>query len=175
MRSDEPPPSAAPATVPVFATTWPTTLSTWSPAAAATRASPSVVQHHDERAGAEKGAAALHHQLEHTLQIGLGAHRVSDRRRGLETAHRSLQVRVPALQARVQASVVDGDGGPAGKHLGRLLVALVEVPSALLVGEVEVAVDLVANPDRHAEERSHRRVLRREPVGVRMRRHVVQA
>ena len=32
--------------------------------------------------------------------------------------------------------------------------------------QVEVAEHLVADPDRHAEERAHRRVVRREPVAV---------
>ena len=73
------------------------------------------------------------------------------------------------LAARVETRVVDRDGGPLGQHDHRLLVALVEVRPALLVGEIEVAVDLVADPDRHPEERLHRRVPGRKAVRARMR------
>ena len=90
-------------------------------------------------------------------------------------AHGSLQLGVPTLEARVQPGVVDRDGGPAGEDLGRLLIAIVEVLPALLVGEVEVAVDLIADADRDTKESPHRRVLGREPVGARVRRHVMQA
>ena len=115
---------------------------------------PVALEHHHERAGPEEGAPALHHQFEHPLEVRLGAHRVGDRGRGLEPAHRSFELGVPALKAGVEARVVDGDRGPSGQDHRRLQVALVEVLAALLVGEVQVAVDLVADPDGHARGRS---------------------
>ena len=50
---------------------------------------------------------------------------------------------------------------------GELLVLPGEPPTGAR-GEVEVAVDLVADTDWHTEERAHRRVVRREPAGVRV-------
>ena len=43
-----------------------------------------------------------------------------------------------------------------------------ELGGALLLGQVEVAEDLVADADRHAEEAVHRRVVRREAVRPRV-------
>ena len=47
-----------------------------------------------------------------------------------------------------------------------LLVDVGEHLGGRLVGQVEVAEDLVAHPDRHAQERSHRRVVGREAEAV---------
>ena len=47
-----------------------------------------------------------------------------------------------------------------------LLVDVGEHVAAGLLGEVEVAEHLVADQDRHPEERRHRRVVRREAVAV---------
>ena len=64
---------------------------------------------------------------------------------------RAFSMATPAAAARpIDQLLVD-----VGEHLGRRLV-----------GQVEVAEHLVAHPDRHAEERPHRRVVRREPVAV---------
>ena len=64
----------------------------------------------------------------------------------------------------IQAGVVDrhARGGRERDH--QRLVLLVELSPALLLGEVEVAVDLLPDPDRHAEERPHGRMPRREAV-----------
>ena len=64
----------------------------------------------------------------------------------------------------IQAGVVDRHARGGRERDNQRLVLLVELPPALLLGEVEVAVNLVPDPDRHAEERPHRRVPRREAV-----------
>lgn len=67
-----------------------------------------------------------------------------------------------ALGLGVEAGVVDGGGGGRGKRLHELLVDVGEGLGRRLVGEVEVAEDAVADADRYAEERCHRRVVRGE-------------
>ena len=68
----------------------------------------------------------------------------------------------------VQTGVLDGDAGGAGQGDHELLVDVAEHLGRCLVGQVQVAEDLVADPHGHAEERPHRRVVRREPVRVGM-------
>jgi hypothetical protein len=76
---------------------------------------------------------------------------------------------VAALGGRsVQAGVVDRDRSPAGQDDGRLLVSVREGFAALLLGQVQVAPDLLADRDRHAQERLHLRVRGREAVRLRM-------
>ena len=58
----------------------------------------------------------------------------------------------------VEAGVVDGDAGRAGQRGEHGLVLGGELPRAL-VGHVQVAEDLAADEDRHAEEGGHRRVV----------------
>ena len=62
----------------------------------------------------------------------------------------------------MQARVLDGDGRLRGEQAGQLLVLLRELAALGLLGEVEVAVHAFAEQHRHAEERVHRRVVRRE-------------
>jgi hypothetical protein len=69
--------------------------------------------------------------------------------------------------------VVDRDRGPVGEHGDRGEVARAERPARLL-GQVEIAPRLPADEHRHAEERVHRRVPRRQPEGARMRAEVVE-
>ena len=66
----------------------------------------------------------------------------------------------------VQAGVLDRQAGGGGQPDGELLVDVGEHLTVGLVGQVQVAVDDAAQPDRHAEERRHRRVSRREPEAV---------
>ena len=71
----------------------------------------------------------------------------------------------PALLAAgllVQLGVVDRHAGRGGQRDEQRLVLLVEVGAALLLGQVEVAVDLVPDPHRDAEEAAHRRMPGRE-------------
>ena len=68
----------------------------------------------------------------------------------------------------VEPGVLDRQAGGGGQPDGELLVDVGEHLAVGLVGEVEVAVDDAAQPDRHAEERRHRRVAGREPEAVGM-------
>ena len=72
----------------------------------------------------------------------------------------------PPVRQRVEAGVLDRHAGRGGERHDDLLVVLGELRRALLLGEVEVAEDLVADAHRHAEEAVHRRVVRREAVRV---------
>ena len=84
--------------------------------------------------------------------------------------------RQPVLASRrllVEACVLDrhAGGGREGDHDASS--CSVKSPRRLL-GQVEVAEDLAAGADRDPEERAHRRVVGREPVGRRVRGDVVQ-
>ncbi len=77
----------------------------------------------------------------------------------------------PALAAAallVQPGVLDRHAGCGGEGVHHLLVLGGEGAAALLLGEVEVAEHLLADPDRHAQEGLHLRVVRREPGGARV-------
>ena len=50
----------------------------------------------------------------------------------------------------------------SGEQRDDLHIVVAEILAVLFLGQVEVAVDDVAQDDRHAEERSHRRMPRRE-------------
>ena len=73
---------------------------------------------------------------------------------------------VRACSCRRAFSIARPGGG--GQPDGELLVDVGEHLAVGLVGQVEVAVDDAAEPDRHAEERRHRRVAGREPEAVGM-------
>ena len=60
----------------------------------------------------------------------------------------------------VEPGVLDRQAGGRGQPDGELLVDVGEHLAVGLVGQVQVAVDDAAQPDRHAEERRHRRVAR---------------
>ena len=66
----------------------------------------------------------------------------------------------------MQPGVLDRQAGGRGQTDGQLLVDVGEHLAVGLVGQVQVAVDDAAEADRHAEERGHRRVPRREPEAV---------
>ena len=65
-----------------------------------------------------------------------------------------------------QPGVLDRHTGRGGEGDEDRLVLLGEVPGPLLLGHVQVAEDLVADPDRGTEEGVHLGVVRWEPVGV---------
>ena len=71
-------------------------------------------------------------------------------------------------QLGVEPGVLDRDAGSRGQADDQLLVDVAEHVGRPLVGEVEVAEELVTYPDRHPEERAHRRVTRWEAVAVRV-------
>ena len=72
------------------------------------------------------------------------------------------------LHRAVQPGVVDRHCGGAGQSDGELLVEFAELVAVDLVRQVQVSEHLVADPDRHAEERAHRRMVGREPDAVGM-------
>ena len=63
---------------------------------------------------------------------------------------------------RVESRVVDRDPGVEREDFDDPLVRVGECGRSALVGQVEVADGLTAGGDRDAEERRHRRVIRRK-------------
>ena len=133
-----------------------------------------LAQHDHQAARAHQRAAALGDQLEHRVEQELPADRHRHVARGLQPAHRALELLAAMLADFEQARVVDRDGRPVGEDDGGLLVLLGELAVSLL-GEVEVAPGLAADRDRHAEESAHHRMAGREAVAARMIAHVAQA
>jgi len=70
------------------------------------------------------------------------------------------------LNALVKPGVLDRDAGVDREHLDELLVLRRELARSDLLGQVEVADRPSRDPNRNAEERIHRRMVRREPVAV---------
>jgi len=119
-------------------------------------------------ARADQLAQILGNELEQRVQVELG-------HEGVHHLVQRLELRGPACRRLVEARVLDRDGRLAGEqHEGRLVV-LVEVDAAGLLRQVEVAVDDAAQVDGRAEERPHRRVVRRKADRPRIRMQIVQA
>ena len=74
---------------------------------------------------------------------------------------RCLQPVLAAPRLLIQPGVGDRDPGGRGQRGDQLLVLGAEL-AVLALGEIEVAEHDVADPDRHAEEAVHRRVVGRE-------------
>lgn len=64
----------------------------------------------------------------------------------------------------VQPGIVDRHTGRYGESRQYRLVVLVELGPTALLGQVQVAEDLIAHPDRDAKEGVHRRMVGREAV-----------
>ena len=64
----------------------------------------------------------------------------------------------------VEPGVLDRDAGGECEGLGQRLVLVGERSRTLLVGQIEVSVDLVSRPQRDAQERGHGRVPGRESI-----------
>ena len=79
-----------------------------------------------------------------------------------------LEVAKPTRRRLVQPRVLDGDRRLRCEQLDELLVFVGELFAALLFGEVEIPVCHPTKQDGHAEERLHRRVVRRESDGPRV-------
>ncbi len=107
-------------------------------------------------------------ELEQAVELELSCDRVADLVQRLELAQ-------PAGRALVQASVLDGHGCLRRQELHELLVLGREVLAVLSLGQIEVAVDDTAEPYRNAEERPHRRMVRREADRSGVRREIVEA
>ena len=122
----------------------------------------------------DQRARPLRDELQHPVEVRDAAERARDLRRRLQTAVRALEL-VPALaDVAVQPGVVDRDRRPVGEDDGRVLVVLGELADRLL-GQVEVAPDLAADGDRHAEEAAHRRMRQGESVRLGVRADVGQS
>jgi hypothetical protein len=72
------------------------------------------------------------------------------------------------LHPGVEAGVLDGHAGGGGERDDEFLVDVAEHLGRPLVGQVQVPEHLVADQDGHAQERPHRRMVRREAVAVGM-------
>ena len=75
----------------------------------------------------------------------------------------------------VEPGVGDGDAGGGGQRLDEHLVVLAERLAPGLLGQIEIAVDLVADAHRDAEEGAHRGMIAREPDRGRVHPDVVEA
>ena len=96
-----------------------------APAAATSRSPSREQQHHGARA--HERAPALDDQLEHAVEIGLGAERAGDRRGRLEPLDGALELGRAFERDLVEARVVDRDRGPVGEHAGDVQVGIVEL------------------------------------------------
>ena len=74
-----------------------------------------------------------------------------------------LDPQLAGVRGLIEPGVVDCDAGGAGQREHQYLVGLGEGRPVCLLGQVEVAVHLIADPDGHAEEAAHRRMVRRKP------------
>ncbi|GAB3197218.1 hypothetical protein GCM10027062_08460 [Nocardioides hungaricus] len=125
---------------------------------------------HDHPGGVGPGqvAGAVGHDLEQLV-----AHR------GREQSRRHLRRggQPPHLPGGllVETRVLDGDAGRGGQRHDDALVLVGEGTVAALLGQVEIAEHLVPDPHGDAEERAHRRMVRREAVRGGVRRDVGQA
>ena len=106
-------------------------------------------------------------EIEQRLELDLRRERGPDLAEALELAQ-------PPGRRLVQPRVLDRHRRLGGEQAGQLLVLGREVRAARLLGEVEVAEGDAAEHDRHAEERPHRRVVRREAGRAGVLRDVVQ-
>ena len=100
-------------------------------------------------------AQPAHDQLQQTRQIDLGCERIPDLVQRLELLR-------PALRCLVQPRVLDRHRRLSRQQTDKILVFGIEVDATLLFGQVEVAVGDAAQHDRNAQERAHRRMVRRE-------------
>jgi two-component system response regulator DevR len=72
------------------------------------------------------------------------------------------------LHSVVESGVLNGDPGRGREADHEFLVDVGEHLGGRLVGQIQVAEHLVAHADGHAQERSHRRMVGREPEAVGM-------
>ena len=94
-------------------------------------------------------------QPEHRGRIGAGQQFGADVAGGFDP-------RLSGLGLFVQPGVVDRDARGRGERLDEYLVVLAERLPARLLGQIQVAEHLVADPYRHSEECPHRRMVRRK-------------
>jgi len=102
-----------------------------------------------------------HDERQQPLGVGPGQDRRGDR------PHR-LQTLSPVVGLLVEVGVLDRHPGLGGEQGQGALVVGVKVLAALLLGQVQVAVDLATCRDRSSEKGVHRRVVGREPNRTRV-------
>jgi hypothetical protein len=105
------------------------------------------------------GLGQLHRPLRDHPEHGLG--RTAGQQLGGDLAGR-LQPPLAAHHLLEQVRVLHRDAGCRGQRLHHQLVVGGELVGATLLGQVQVAVHLVADPDGNAEEAAHRRMVGRE-------------
>ena len=113
-------------------------------------------EHHEGDIGLQEVTGPVHNQRDDVLALGTGQQRGGDFAAGLHPG-----TSTPALV--VQARVLDRDAGSHGEGDDHALVFVGEPLTATLLGEVEVAEDRLADPDRDAQEGVHRGMASREP------------
>jgi hypothetical protein len=123
-------------------------------------------QRHCARAGDLPGGG------DDLVERGRQVHR---RLQQLREVGRGLEPLPPALAQRERPSVADDVARGPGELLDETLVLVGEGAPAGLLGQVEVAEHRAPDPDRHAEERPHRRVVGREADRRRVGGEVSQA
>ena len=124
-----------------------------------------IHQEDDHATRLDESAAPLDDQLQNALEADLSSDRLRDLGGRLEASHCALELGAAVALAAVEASILDGGGGPGRQDDDRFLIGLVEF-ALLLVRQVEVPPRFTANQERYSEEAAHRRVADREPVGL---------
>ena len=116
--------------------------------------------HGDEARGLERDAGG-EQSLDHlVVEIAGDAVAVLEHRDLLDPLH--------------EPGLVDGHAGRGRERHCEGLVVVAELGRPPLLAEVQVAEHLAPHPDRHAEERAHRRVVRRKAIRVRVLREIRQ-
>ena len=121
----------------------------------------------DDEPRVEQLAQPPRDEVEQPVEVGL-ASRARCRPRSATRAG-ATSASPPRTAARSRSRPRPG----AASSVDELLVLLGEVLAAGLLGQVEVAVGDAAQQDRHAEERAHRRMVRREADRARVLRDQV--
>ena len=119
------------------------------------------------RRGAGHGGDPLDEHSQHSGHVHAGQQPASQLGGGIRPL-------LPAPGIVIEPGVVDRHAGRGGQSRQQRLVVGVERRSAAFPGQVQVAVDLLAHPDRHLQEGARRRVAVREPDGDLMVGHVRQ-
>ena len=73
-----------------------------------------IEEQNEHRTRIDEGATALGHQFEDSLDVALAAELAAQRSRGLEAAHRPLEVLAARLCLLIEPRVVDRDRRPLG-------------------------------------------------------------
>ena len=136
--------NADPATVPLVASSCPTSWRRTSPAVAATARA--RLFETTTRSALREVRARVHDQLQYPLEV-----RLAPTERAITAVASSPRARRSSSSWRpckrvYEAGVVDRDCRPVGQHHHGLLVTLVEVHAPFLVGQVEIAEDDIPNP-----------------------------